>query len=73
MSTTIDTANKFLVAARPGPDGNKRILALNSKAVAEITIGGVPVDDALMLAAWIVAVSGDPDRFEAILRELMNT
>jgi hypothetical protein len=59
----IDTFNKFFVAVALG--GKIVILRPPRRAMS--------IDDALALAAWIVAASSDKKRFDTIYEAVCNT
>lgn len=60
----IDTTNKFLVSADAGGD---RIRIMLPPTLP------ISVEDALGLAAWIVAISGKKERFGEIYEAVCNT
>jgi hypothetical protein len=62
----IDTFNKFLVSRGPDPGG---IVIQNPPRPGE----PLSIDDALNLAAWIVAISGEKKRFDAVYEAVCNT
>ena len=58
----IDTTNRFLVSAR-----GDEVLVLNPPRT------GISRDDALNLAAWLVALAGGGEKFAAVLRAVEAT
>lgn len=59
----IDTTNRFMVAAR----GNGELVIMMPP------LAPLSTEDALTLAAWIVAVTGEDERFAAILAAVQST
>ncbi len=64
MAGTIDTANRFFVG-RGSADINITNTAMLMRPLS--------TEDALNLAAWLVAVTGKEDRFQAILKAVLAT
>ena len=62
MSEPIDTMNKFLVASR-----GKEICIMRPP------LSYISEDDALNLAAYLVSIVGDDDRWEEVLKAVQNT
>jgi hypothetical protein len=58
----IDTTNKHLVSSQ----GERIVIMLPPR-------GPIEKDDALTLAAWIVAIVGDEERFREILSAVEGT
>ncbi len=61
----IDTLNRFLVGAR-GVEGEEIV-------ILRPPLAPMSVDEALTLAAWLVAITGDEIRFEKILSAVKAT
>lgn len=62
MPEKVDTLNRFLVGAIAD-----RIIIMNPPHCT------IPKDDALNLAAWIVAMVDDEDRFAEVLAAVKST
>lgn len=58
----VDTTNKFIVAAN-----SRGIIIMHTP------IGVLTKEDALNLAAYLVAISGDEERFKEVLEAIKNT
>jgi len=58
----LEVFNKFCITF-----GNRRINILNPP------FGPMSEDDALILAAWLVAVAGDKERFEEIYKKVIES
>lgn len=65
MADEIDTTNKFLV----GGHGMDRITMMLPPKAGQI----IEAKDALVLAAWIVAIVDTNDQFPAILAAVQNS
>lgn len=61
MSAEIDTANRFLVGAR----GDDLVILRFARSVTK--------EEALNLAAWLVALADSKGEFPAILEAVQNT
>lgn len=61
MSEEIDTANDQLVAVK-----DEQIVVMAPKRI-------MTKDEALRHAAWLIACSGDEERFKQILQAVRNT
>jgi hypothetical protein len=75
MSEAVETLNKFMVSASWSHsglplDGDRGPLQV---AVVNPPRGPISKEDALNLAAYLVAMVGDEERFQEVLRAIQNT
>lgn len=60
----ISTLNKFFIAVDAGADRIGPLLPISWP---------MPADDALVLAAWLVAITGRVDEFNQLLGRVLDT